>query len=327
VNLTAIIFEQLDWNALLKTLTFKPKDGADLWVARLDEYQDSRPGPFHILEPDQELEFSRQLHRARSRRAGHYKENINGTVRFSTEWRGIPTDRSGLSCYALCLPPDGVPDEIEFSDPHRNGRRYGYHAAYDDQTGRVVCYLECRSKYGSFDFDLTVTLHRDAKACRLFEPVASGREMDDRLEIDDIRELPSWAATSKKDRIIIQQFFDDSKNIRTGDGGVIVNESEALGPTIAGGVSGIVGAIGLQAQGRASSSEKTVLSAEQDATPVGLIDRAKSSTRVKVFGLIMIIAAVAATALLMANVTDIGVAGYALALMSLLVAVIPLFRE
>lgn len=56
-----MVVEQLDWDAQLRTLTFNPPDGADFWVARLDEYNHPRAGPFHILEPDYEREFAGRL--------------------------------------------------------------------------------------------------------------------------------------------------------------------------------------------------------------------------------------------------------------------------
>ena len=311
MNLTAIIFEQLDWHAQLKTLTFKPKEGADLWVARFDEYQDPRSGPFHILEPEQEREFAHQLQHARSRRTGRYEELGGGSVRFNTEWRGIPTERSGLSCYALCLPEDGVPDSIEFSDPHQSGRLYRYHAAYDDKVSRVVCYLECRSSYGSFDFDLSVTLHRDSRACRSFTPIAEGHD------IGGLRELTDWIA-SAEDKIVIQQFFQGSKNMQMGDGGLMINETDMQGSTAIGTISGNTRNIDNHAHGNMHSIIHFAAMAK-------LAEKVRSSTWVKISGLIALIAVVTATVLLMTGVTDIGVAGYAVALISLLAAIIPLF--
>lgn len=274
MNVTSLIVDRLDWDGQIKTLTFRPKDGADLWVARFDEYLDPRSGPFYILEPEQEREFARKFQRAPSRRPSRYEELGGGAVRFPTEWLGIATEGgSQFSWYAFCLPEDGVPDAIEFSDP-RSGRKYSYDAGYDNQTGRIVCYLECRSKYGSFDFDLTMTLHRDAEACRSFVPVTATpntlvREMSDLLEATDV-------VASTKARIVIQQFFRGDQNI---------------------------------------------------TMSAGIGERAKSSTWVKIFGFITLAAAVTATVLLITKVTDIGIAGYAVALISLFVAIIPLFRK
>jgi hypothetical protein len=174
VNVTTIIAELLNWNGQLKTLTFRPTQGRDLWVARLDEYRDQRSGPFYLLDPDQEQEFALQLKNRRSRTVGRYERLGGGVFRFQTEWRGIRTEPEQLSCYALCLPPEATPDSVEFTDPHAPGRTYRYTAMYDDQHGRIVCYLSCRSRFGSFDFDLAVTFHRDAEACRNFATVSSG---------------------------------------------------------------------------------------------------------------------------------------------------------
>ena len=174
MNVTVIIVEQLGWDAQLKTLTYSPKDQLDLWIATPDEYLDERRAPFHILDPEQEDEFALKFQRTRSRTSSRYTRLSDGTAQFETDWRGIPTKRTSLSCYALCLPQDAVPDLIEFSDPRIPGHLYRYRAIYDGQEGRVICYLNCRSKYGSFDFHLVVKFHLDSSACESFAPVSGG---------------------------------------------------------------------------------------------------------------------------------------------------------
>lgn len=59
----------------------------------------------------------------------------------------------------------------------------------------------------------------------------------------------------------------------------------------------------------------------------GMVDRAKSSRWVKVSGVIALLATAAATALVVLSITDIAIAGYALAVIAVGVAVIPLFRS
>jgi hypothetical protein len=96
VNVTTIIVESLDWNGQLKTLTFSTRDGADLWVARLDEYDSERSGPLHILDKRMERQFSRQFRRRGARLTTGFVA-LSGNCEFRTEWRGAPTERSGMS--------------------------------------------------------------------------------------------------------------------------------------------------------------------------------------------------------------------------------------
>lgn len=174
MNVTVIIVEQLDWDAQIKTLTFSPKDQLDLWIAPPDEYLDERDTPFHFLDPDQEDEFALRFQRTRSRTSSQFTRLADDTAQFETDWRGIPTERTSLSCYALCLPRDAVPEMIEFSDPRAPSHLYRYRAIYDDQKGRIICYLNCRSKYGSFDFNLIVKFRLDSNACERFTTVFGG---------------------------------------------------------------------------------------------------------------------------------------------------------
>lgn len=319
-----MIVEQLDWDAQLRTLTFKPRDGADLWVARLDEYDNPRSGPFHILSPDQEREFARQFRRAPSRRSGNFVEIGKNQVQFNTEWHGISTASSGVSCYAICLPREAVPDVIEFTDPRRPEHFYRYYASYDAQMSRVICYLECRSRYGSFDFDLALKFHRDARACKNFGKVAGGPEID---QFRDIVELIG----SDRDRVLIQQFFDGSSNIAAGDGSQILHGSVVEGPVVTAGTGGTIGAIGDRAHGRAHGSANGEPNATspiiQNGGNIGLADRVRSSIIIRVLGVITLVAALIATVLAFLGVTDIAIAGYAVALISLVAAVIPLFRD
>jgi hypothetical protein len=324
MNLTVMIVEQLDWDAQLRTLRFKPRRGAEFWVARSDEYDHPRSGPFHILEPEQEREFAYKFKQAPNRRSGHFVELGNGQAQFNTEWHGIPTESSGVSCYAICLPQDAVPDIIEFSDPRRTGHLYQHYASYDDQMGRVVCYLECRSRYGAFDFDLHLEFHRDARACRSFEAVTGGPE------VNDFKHIAEWIG-SERDKVLIQQFFDYSSNISAGDGSQILRDSVVEGPVVTAGAAGIIGAIGDNARGHAKGSagsqhNVSVPTAHNDGK-VRLVNKARSSIMVRVLGVVTLAVALIATVLVFLGITNIAIAGYAVALISLVAAAIPLFRD
>lgn len=311
MNLTVLIVEQLDWGAQLKTLTFRP--GRDFWVAPLDEYRDQRSGPFHILEPENEHKFARKFMRAQSRMTGRYEDLADGRARFRTEWRGIPTEATSVSSYALYLPEDAVPDLIEFTDPRAAGRLYRYRAVYDDQKHRIACYLDCRSSYGAFDFDLTVEFHRDADACRNFSPVSDGQYEPSPVDYDG---MVGMAGGRWKEQRIVQQFFDNSKSVQVLDHGLAIDNATVQGPVITGEVSGTVGAIGNHARsGSVQSSHGNIVA------------KAKASTLAKISGLIALVATALATVLLIVNVTNVGIAGYIVAVISALVAIIPLFRQ
>lgn len=338
MNVTMLVVELLEWDRQLKTLTYRAGKGRDLWVAHLDEYRDQRSGPFYLLDPEQEQDFARQLRERRSRTVGRYEELGGGVIRFLTEWRSISTERTALSCYALGLPPEAVPEAIEFTDPHAPGRSYKYTAMYDDQHGRIVCYLNCRSKLGFFDFDLTTTFHRDVEACRNFTTTSSGSHEPD---IDFLVNVAAdWEAP------LVQQFFGPVGSIAS-DGGVAISGQGHVGPVIAGGV-GTIGAIGNNAVGvvQADSSQGRVVvpspatsAAETegadtdllvagDSSPASkLAERARKSKQSQIFGLCTALAVIAATALLMFHVTDVSIASYAVAVLTLLVTLIPLFRN
>lgn len=241
MNVTVIVIEQLEWGGSLRTLTFAPSDGADLWVARLDEYDDERSGPFHILDRGHERQLARGLRRARSRTTAGYTSLGGDAAQFKTEWRGISTERSGLSCYAVALPVDAVPNRISFTDPHSPDREYRYRAVPDLERGRVVCYLECRSRLGSFDFDLLVTIRRDAAGCAAFAPHEGGSYTPD---FQDLTRMAGFGS----DEHVIQQFFDSSTAINVGDRSIVVSQASVDGP-IVGEVSGTAGAIGNSARG------------------------------------------------------------------------------
>ena len=338
MNVTMLVVELLDWDRQLKTLTYRAGKGRDLWVAHLDEYRDQRSGPFYLLDPEQEQDFARQLRERRSRTVGRYEELGGGVIRFRTEWRGISTVRTTLSCYAFGLPPAAVPDTIEFTDPHALGRSYRYTAIYDDQHERIVCYLNCRSKFGSFDFDLTTTFHHDAEACRNFITTSSGSHEPD---IDFLVNVAAdWKAP------LVQQFFGPVGSIASGDGVAISGQGHE-GPVIAGG-AGTIGAIGNNAVGvvQADGSQGSVVvpspaasavetkDADPDVPAAGacppaskLAERARKSRQSQIFGLCTALAVIVATALLMFHVTDVSIAGYAVAVLTLLATLIPLLRD
>lgn len=256
-----VIVEQLEWNARLKTVVFAPDRGfrirtpqqsTGFWIAEAGDYAEKRSGPVHFLEPGLERIFSRRLRRSRSRRSGRYDISPRGVVEFSTSWRGVPTERETISLYALYLPERGVPDSVEFRDPRRPQKVFSHRARYDNQKGRVVCCLDCRSRYGSFDFDVNVRFHEDEKACRNFEAVGGGGYVGDPSRLEYLQVERSTNQT------LVQIFFDNASSVQAGDRATIIDQSIVEGPVVGGGISGVVGVIGNNSDGSASSSSSDV---------------------------------------------------------------------
>jgi len=102
-----------------------------------------------------------------------------------------------------------------------------------------------------------------------------------------------------------------------GDGNTVAREGAA-----------IAGAGGAAATGQsAAATEGAAAAAGGSSANVGLVEQAKSSLVVKLAGLIAILATAAATGLLISGATDLGVAGYIVAVIAIIVGVIPLFSN
>ena len=102
-----------------------------------------------------------------------------------------------------------------------------------------------------------------------------------------------------------------------GDGNVVATDgSSAAGP-------GGAAAVGTSAAAAQGSTAKV----KRFSAGAGSIERAKTSRLAKASGLIALIATVTATILLALGVTDIGIAGYIVAAIAVIVGVIPLFSK
>jgi hypothetical protein len=100
------------------------------------------------------------------------------------------------------------------------------------------------------------------------------------------------------------------KNIVAGPGGA------AAGP---GGVAA--------AGNSAAAAGQAAASAGHSSARVGLAARAKASVWAKLFGFLAVVSTLTATLLLIAGITEVGIAGYIVAVISIVVGVIPLFRD
>lgn len=152
--LTAVIVEQLDLDGNLRTFRMKSRYGGKLAVAFAGEYDEPRTGPFHFLEHQDGQDFQSGFAECSSKKLSieRYRKIERG-YEFKTSWRGISTERQETSYYALSLPMNTVPTMVRFVDP-RSDHEYQKSVIKDLQRNCFVLYLECRSSYGKFDFDL-----------------------------------------------------------------------------------------------------------------------------------------------------------------------------
>jgi hypothetical protein len=162
--LKALIVEQLEADGTLLSLRMRPSSDSDLVVSFAHEYAEPRHGPFHFLDERDEERFRDGFAHCRARSLGRPNFHKRGnSYHVKTSWKGIPTERSWLSYYALSLPLFAIPTSVSISDPHRPDREYRRYVTRDDVRNRFVIYLECASSMGRFDFDLACDFVVDEK--------------------------------------------------------------------------------------------------------------------------------------------------------------------
>jgi len=255
VNVTGIILEQIDWDGNSHLLKYSPDPLDELWVAYLDEYLEAATGPFHFLESRHRDKFSEELSNMTVRQAGGFQTGQKGAV-YETSFTGIPTKRAFLSLYALYLPEDAAPDEVEFWDPMSPEQRFGFRGLYDQSSRRVVCYLECKSRHASFNFSLRARFHRDSVACRKYDHRSLGENSKD----IDVAHL---IAQDAKSRRILKQFHNSPTIVEAGEGSIVFVHSDIQHSNVVGGVQGKIGAIGDNAKGVVETLSLEELSADQ----------------------------------------------------------------
>lgn len=159
----ALIIEQLEWDATLKSFTLQatPELG-QMWVAFPNEYEDERPGAFHFLDDNYENLFEQKL--AKCRNAKLSKDNFynqENKFHFKTTWSNIPTKSGHLTFYSLYLPEFAIPDDIHILDTFRADKEFKKVIYKDDPKNRYIIFLECRSSVGIFNFRVHATFHKD----------------------------------------------------------------------------------------------------------------------------------------------------------------------
>lgn len=204
MNLSALVIEQLEHDGHLRTFKLLPEPGRQLTVAFADEYEESRSGPFHFLNEQDEKVFEKGFAECRARKLPESRfAVVEGGCNFQHSWAGLPTRRNCLSYYALSLPEFAVPIKICFEDPH-SGRPYSKNVIRDDRRNRFVAYLGCRSSHGSFDFLLHVRFTNDRDNFR------RSKYTDDHMARHGVQ-LPSYEHLLMADhRHLVEQFFSQN---------------------------------------------------------------------------------------------------------------------
>ena len=220
--LKALIVEQLEEDGTLRSLTMQPaRQELDLVVAFADEYDNGRSGPFHFRDDRDEHRYRDSFAKCRARKIGsRYFYKKGNTFHVEISWTGIRTERNWLSYYALSLPEFGIPQSLSVNDP-RSNREYRRSVTRDDERNRYVIYLECASKYGQFDFQLSCGFVVDNNGFSSSTYEDSKTQKYANLGTDWQYWLPAAERTK------VQQFFADE--IHIGDS-YSAGQSGAMGP-------------------------------------------------------------------------------------------------
>lgn len=158
---TTLIVAHLDYDGCMRIFEMRARPGSPITIARADEFDEPHSGPFHFLDGQDRDTFEKGFAECKRWKLSESDFTLaDGMYRFRTSWEGIPTERNSLSCYSLLLPECAVPVEIRFNDPH-SGREYSKSVIRDNRHKCFVAYLECRSSYGSFDFQLEARFRND----------------------------------------------------------------------------------------------------------------------------------------------------------------------
>ena len=160
--LQSLIIEQLEVDGTSKTFRMRSEPNSEIIVAFADEYEEPREGPLYFLDKEYTEIFTKGFAKCESRRLGKKFRYLNNQYEINISWRGITTKPNELSLYSLSLPKYAVPQSINIEDPQKLSREFRRNVIRDDQHNRFIIYLECRSKYGLFDFDLNCKFSIDS---------------------------------------------------------------------------------------------------------------------------------------------------------------------
>lgn len=156
----SVIIEKIEYDGTLKTVQLTSDYTGQLIIAFPDEYTDKRSGPFYFQNRQHDKVFRKMARANGSKRLDSKHFQIQEPVtHLSLLWRNIPTERGELSYYALSLPDYAIPIHVVITNPHTGGRLKKA-VIKDKQKKCYVIYIECRSRFKVFGFDLECTFTR-----------------------------------------------------------------------------------------------------------------------------------------------------------------------
>jgi hypothetical protein len=212
LDIEELILEQLESDGTVKTVRLhRGHEITDLTVALPHEYEEARLGPLHFLDRAAERIFGEKFQAARTRRVPQEKlRRSGGRMSYETTWRGIRTREGCLSLYVLTLPQLAAIDSLSIFDPRKPDTQYSRSLHKDSDTTRYSIYLECRSSYGTFDFDLRVAITTEENAffaADYTDPKTSVNKYAPPHAYDNVH----W----QEPRQVVQNFFDgDQYNVK-----------------------------------------------------------------------------------------------------------------
>jgi len=124
---------------------------------------------------------------------------------------------------------------------------------------------------------------------------------------------------------MINQFV---QRIETVNGGIHNTNIHGVGNVVAYGAGAAAGTGGAAAAGTsAAAAQSSAASAGKSSASISLVRQAKMSRWTRLFGLLALVATVVATVLLVRHQTSLGIAGYIVAVIAVIVGIIPLLSK
>jgi hypothetical protein len=224
MNINAIIHEQIDWDGTAKAFQLKADQSiGDLWVAFPKDYSGERNAPFYFLDKDYETAFHSKKTNCRQVKISdrNFYQSGSDTI-FKTTWQRIPTERQSLTYYALYLPEFATPTEIKVTDTRDTNRQFSKNVFRDDEKNRYVVYIECRSKFGQFNFNIFCRFHFDNN-----DFATSTYHDPQTIEFYDHLDHWEWiVSTDEAEKV--KQFFETNNHYHIGNQ-YNVNQAGAVG--------------------------------------------------------------------------------------------------
>lgn len=200
----SVIIEKIEYDGTLKTVQLNSAVAGQLIVSFPNEYDEKRSGPFyfHNRQHDRILRKTARTNGARKLNSNHLRTS-DLVTQLSLPWRNIPTEQGELSYYALSLPNYAVPFQIAVINPH-NDRPLKKAVIKDEQKKCYVVYIECRSRFKSFGFDLECSYKKAT-----YEEFKNHEYYDDDLIPDVYAHYDAWQAiTSDEERERINIYME-----------------------------------------------------------------------------------------------------------------------